>query len=212
MRWTLGVNWTSPLEDPIAEGRRIWAWIQAVRPLHPSLDLWRPTMDTRQLAEQAPPITPDLFLERIHTRQQETQDIPGIAVTPAFSGQIGHGNKLSLSLGYPTPDINGLDLYIGDHLSTALETNPALADALLATAADHLTPTIASLQLNSAPLPAQQTPYKYVQGWKMYFPITSPHHQRAHQLATQTLPTTNGHILTYGTPNTYPTILNQWTT
>ena len=32
-------------------------WSQQVRPLHPSLDLWRPTADSPQEAEQAPPIT-----------------------------------------------------------------------------------------------------------------------------------------------------------
>ena len=42
MRWELSFR-RQALGDPVSEGRRVWAWIQQVRPLHPSLDLWRPT-------------------------------------------------------------------------------------------------------------------------------------------------------------------------
>ena len=44
----------------------------------------------------------------------------------------------------------------------------------------------------------------------MFFASDSPHYQRATQLATTTSPVANGAILTFGTPDTYPTILNQW--
>ena len=44
----------------------------------------------------------------------------------------------------------------------------------------------------------------------MFFASDSPHYQRATQLATTTTPVANGAILTFGTPDTYPTILNQW--
>ena len=56
MRWDLGFK-RRALGDPVSEGRRVWEWIQQVRPLHPFLDLWRPTADSPQEAEQAPPIT-----------------------------------------------------------------------------------------------------------------------------------------------------------
>ena len=42
MRWDLSFR-RQALGDPVSEGRRVWEWIQQVRPLHPSLDLWRPT-------------------------------------------------------------------------------------------------------------------------------------------------------------------------
>ena len=44
----------------------------------------------------------------------------------------------------------------------------------------------------------------------MFFASDSPHYQRATQLATTTAPVSNGAIFTFGTPDTYPTILEQW--
>ena len=44
----------------------------------------------------------------------------------------------------------------------------------------------------------------------MFFASDSPHYQRATQLATSIAPVGNGAIFTFGTPDTYPTILNQW--
>ena len=44
----------------------------------------------------------------------------------------------------------------------------------------------------------------------MFFASDSPHYQRATQLATRTSLVGNGAIFTFGTPDTYPTILNQW--
>ena len=56
MRWSLNFR-RRALGDPVSEGRRVREWIQQVRLLHPSLDLWRPTADSREEAEQSPPIT-----------------------------------------------------------------------------------------------------------------------------------------------------------
>ena len=56
MRWTLSFK-RQALGDPVSEGRRVWEWIQQIRPLHPSLDLRRPTADSREEAKQSPPIT-----------------------------------------------------------------------------------------------------------------------------------------------------------
>ena len=92
MRWDLGFK-RRALGDPVSEGRRVWEWIQQVRPLHPSLDLWRPTADSPQEAEQAPPpITQDYLLQYIHDAQT-TSRYPDFGLTPAFSGQINQGNK-----------------------------------------------------------------------------------------------------------------------
>ena len=56
MEWSLHMR-RRTLGDPVSEGRRVWEWIQQIRPLHPSLDLWRPTADSPQEAEQSPSIT-----------------------------------------------------------------------------------------------------------------------------------------------------------
>ena len=101
MRWELSFR-RQALGDPVSEGRRVWAWIQQVRPLHPSLDLWRPTADSRQEAEQAPPITQDYLLQDIRDAQA-TSRFPSFGLAPAFSGQIGQGNKLELSFNMPNP-------------------------------------------------------------------------------------------------------------
>ena len=101
MEWTLGFDWRA-LGDPVSEGRRVWEWIQQVRPLHPSLDLWRPTADSPQEAEQSPPITQDYLLHLIHGVQAISNG-PSFGLTPAFSGQIGQGNKLMLNFNMPNP-------------------------------------------------------------------------------------------------------------
>ena len=56
----------------------------------------------------------------------------------------------------------------------------------------------------------RNTTHPNLPGWKMFFASDSPHYQRATQLATRTVPVGNGAVFTFGTPNTYPTILNQW--
>ena len=56
MRWSLSFR-RRALGDPVSEGRRVREWIQQVRPLYPSLGMWRPTADNREEAEQSPPIT-----------------------------------------------------------------------------------------------------------------------------------------------------------
>ena len=65
MRWDLSFK-RQALGDPVSEGRRVWEWIQQIRPLHPSLTLWRPTADSPQEAEQSPPITQDYLLRLTH--------------------------------------------------------------------------------------------------------------------------------------------------
>ncbi|WP_314179155.1 hypothetical protein [Actinomyces oris] len=209
MEWTLGFDWRA-LGDPISEGRRVWEWIQQVRPLHPSLDLWRPTADSRQEAEQAPPITQDYLLQDIRDAQA-TSRFPDFGLAPAFSGQIGQGNKLELSFNMPNPGDASIGLMIGEALAAALDASEDLANTLMHTTASTFTPnTIGALTRKDHPLNPTPEPYNYIPGWKMFFASDSPHYQRATQLATTTAPVANGAILTFGTPDTYPTILNQW--
>lgn len=209
MEWTLGFDWRA-LGDPVSEGRRVWEWIQRVRPLHPSLDLWRTTADSREEAEQSPPITQDYLLHLIHGVQAISDD-PDFGLAPAFSGQIGQGNKLELSFNMPTPGDASIGLMIGEALGAALDASEDLADALMHTTASIFTPNIiGALTREDIPLSPTPEPYRYLPGWKMFFASDSPHYQRATQLATRTAPVANGAIFTFGTPDTYPTILNQW--
>ena len=209
MRWDLSFK-RQALGDLVSEGRRVWEWIQRVRPLHPSLDLWRPTADSPQEAEQSPPITQDRFLQRIQQAQVDWES-ESFGVAPAFSGQIGQGNKLTLSFNMPSPGDASVDLMIGQALGTALDAREDLADALMHTTASTFTPgIIGTLTREDIPVTPTPPPYRYLPGWKMFFASDSPHYQRATQLATRTNPVGNGAIFTFGTPDTYPTILNQW--
>ena len=209
MRWTLSFK-RQALGDPISEGRRVWEWIQRVRHLHPSLDLWRPTADSPQEAEQEPPITQDRFLQRIQQAQVDWES-ESFGVAPAFSGQINQGNKLMLSFNKPNPGNAGIVLMIGEALGAALDASEDLADTLTHTTTSIFTPnTIGALTREDIPVTPTPPPYRYLPGWKMFFASDSPHYQRATQLATRTVPVGNGAIFTFGTPDTYPTILNQW--
>ena len=213
MEWSFGFDWRA-LGDPVSEGRRVWEWIQRVRPLHPSLDLWRPTADSRQEAEQSPPVTQDYLLQYIRDAQA-TSRFPDFGLAPAFSGQIGQGNKLELSFNMPNPGNDGIGLMIGEALGAALDASEDLADTLMHTTATIFAPnTIGALSRKGHPVRNLNRdgpyPFLYVPGWKMFFASDSPHYQRATQLATRTAPVANGAIFTFGTPDTYPTILNQW--
>ena len=209
MEWNLGFDWRA-LGDPVSEGRRVWEWIQQVRPLHPSLDLWRPTADSPQEAEQSPPITQDRFLQRIQQAQVDWES-ESFGVTPAFSGQINQGNKLALYFNMPNPGDASIGLMIGEALGAALDASEDLADTLTHTTASTFAPnTIGALTRKDHPLEPTPEPYNYIPGWKMFFASDSPHYQRATQLATRATPVANGAIFTFGTPDTYPTILNQW--
>ena len=209
MEWSLVFDWRA-LGEPVSEGHRVWAWIQRVRPLHPSLDLWRPTADSPQEAEQSPPITQDYLLHLIHGVQAISDD-PDFGLAPAFSGQIGQGNKLELYFNMPDLGDAGIGLMIGEALGAALDASEDLADTLMHTTASIFAPgVIGALTREDIPLSPTPEPYRYLPGWKMFFASDSPHYQRATQLATTTTPVGNGSIFTFGTPDTYPTILNQW--
>ena len=209
MEWSLVFDWRA-LGDPVSEGRRAWEWIQRVRPLHPSLDLWRPTADSPQEAEQSPPITQDRFLQRIQQAQVDWES-ESFGVAPAFSGQINQGNKLTLSFNMPNPGDASVDLMVGEALGAALDASEDLADTLMYTTASIFAPgVIGALTREDIPVTPTPPPYRYLPGWKMFFASDSPHYQRATQLATRTTPVANGAIFTFGTPDTYPTILNQW--
>ena len=209
MRWDLSFK-RRALGDPVSEGRRVWEWIQRVRPLHPSLDLWRPTAGSREEAEQSPPMTQDYLLQEIHQAQVDWgRERFGLA--PAFCGQIGQGNKLSLSFNKPTLGSAGIILMIGEALGAALDASEDLADALMCTTVSVFAPnTVGALTRKERPRSPTPPPFRYLPGWKMFFASDSPHYQRASQLATAVAPVSNGAIFTFGTPDTYPAVLDQW--
>ena len=209
MRWDLSFK-RRALGDPVSEGRRVWEWIQRVRPLHPSLDLWRPTAGSREEAEQSPPITQDYLLQEIHQTQVDWGR-ERFGLSPAFCGQIGQGNRLSLSFNKPTLGSAGIILMIGEALGAALDASEDLADALMCTTASVFAPnTVGALTRKERPRSPTPPPFRYLPGWKMFFASDSPHYQRASQLATTVAPVSNGAIFTFGTPDTYPTVLDQW--
>ena len=209
MEWSLGFEWRA-LGDPVSEGRRVWEWIQRVRPLHPSLDLWRPTAGSREEAEQSPSITQDYLLQEIHQTQVDWGR-ERFGLTPAFCGQIGQGNKLSLSFNKPTLGSAGIILMIGEALGAALDASEDLADALMCATVSVFAPnTVGALTRKERPRSPTPPPFRYLPGWKMFFASDSPHYQRASQLATAVAPVGNGAIFTFGTLDTYPTVLDQW--
>ena len=183
-------------------------------PCTPCLDLWRPTADSPQEAEQSPPITQDYLLHLIHGVQAISDD-PKFGLAPAFSGQINQGSKLELSFNMPNPGDASITLMISEALGAALDTSGAFADTLMHTTATIFTPNIIG-RLSQSDHPTRNLnrdgpyPFHYAPGWKMFFASDSPHYQRATQLATKTSLVGNGSIFTFGTPDTYPTILNQW--
>ena len=172
MRWDFSLRWRA-LGDPVSEGRRVWEWIQRVRPLHPSLDLWRPAADSPQEAEQAPPITQDSLLQYIRDAHAPSR-FPDFGLAPAFSGQIGQGNKLTLSFNMPNPGDASVDLMVGEALGAALDASEDLADTLMHTTASTFTPGIIG-GLSRSDHPTRNLnrdgpyPFHYVPGWKMFF-------------------------------------------
>ena len=94
-----------------------------------------------QEAEQAPPITQDYLLQYIRDAQA-TSRFPDFGLAPAFSGQIGQGNKLTLSFNMPNPGDASVDLMVGEALGAALDASEDLADTLMHTTASTFTPGV----------------------------------------------------------------------
>ena len=212
MTWYVGFR--APRTSGLTEDARlIWAWMQALTPLDPALSLWRPTNRSRTHAYNSPPITLDQLTNRIQ-REHDTSEFPCFLCSPAFVGTInGQEAGMSLYFDMPNPGDLGVSLERGTQLSAAIDASEDLADALMRTSATILNPTIGALdrfELGHDMYGGGPTPFQAGPGWKMYFATTSPHHERARQLATRTETLPNGTLMTFGTPTTYPDILNQW--
>lgn len=222
MRWRLSFRrWHSG--DFRREVRLIWEWIEALKPLNPSLASWRPLRMTREESEVAPPLTYDMVEEAIEAEHAGTDSFT-FTLTIGICGTLTRGNRLESSFMTSEPpswwgaNPNGnanVEFDIGEDLGNDINADHNLADTLMRTTATILNPTIGSLcpsdwGMQDIQLDRPYYPFSYSPGWKMFFHHDSPHHQQATQIATATTPIDNGTITTFGTPDTYLHILNQW--
>ena len=161
MRWDLSFR-RQALGDPFSEGRRVWEWIQQIRPLHPSLDLWRPTADSPQEAEQAPPHHPGLP-PSIHPRRPNHLPLPRLRPHPGLLRTDQPRQQAMLSFNRPASGDAGIVLMIGEELGAALDTSEDLADTLMHTTANTFTPgIIGTLTRKERPRSATPPPYRYL--------------------------------------------------
>ncbi|MBM6978097.1 MAG: hypothetical protein I3J03_00015 [Actinomyces succiniciruminis] len=192
------------------EAARSWELIQQLRGLHPTLDPWRQANRIKAKAAANPEITTlEEFLAVMHTKIEP--DLPGVRFS-LFSGDVDRadGASIMISIGRQPNRGHAMLRFHSSEFADLLVGDESLADRLVAMGADILEPEIGSLRRQGHPVKDHPEPYDYVQGWKLFFPATSPHWAQAGALATASYPTTNGAVFTYGSPDTYPTILNTW--
>ncbi|SPF68652.1 Hypothetical protein PROPJV5_1634 [Propionibacterium ruminifibrarum] len=193
------------------EAARSWELIQQLRGLHPTLDPWRQTNRIKAKAAANPEITTlEEFLAVMHANIKP--DLSGVRFS-LFSGDVDRadGASIMVRIGGWQPDTGGVRLeFHSSEFADLLVGDESLADRLVAMGADILDPEIGGLSREDHPVKDHPEPYDYTQGWKMFFPASSPHWAQAGALATASYPTANGAVFTYGTPDTYPTILDTW--
>ncbi|WP_092606940.1 hypothetical protein [Actinomyces ruminicola] len=198
------------MDESIAKA---WELMQAIKPYDPTFHRWRETARTKAQAEANPNIeTLDQLRRAVYNTMKP--DLPG-ANRSFFSGDIdADGSSLNIQLGLGRPDTHFISLHTGHALGARIDDDEDFADWLTLTAARIINPTIGALQRDGAPVRNINvdgpTPYDFGPGWKMFFHHDSPHWDQAHALATKAVPVAEGAILTYGTPDTYTQILNQW--
>ncbi|WP_139241027.1 hypothetical protein [Actinomyces glycerinitolerans] len=213
VKWELSFRTDRPgQEDRMEEeAARSWELIQQLRGLHPTLDPWRESNTSKAKAAANPEITTlEEFLAVMHANIKP--DLSGVRFS-LFSGDVDRadGASISIAIGGWQPDKGHVTLrFHSSEFADLLVGDESLADRLVAMGADILEPEIGCLSREDFPVRDEPEPYDYVQGWKMFFPATSPHWAQAGALATASYPTANGAVFTYGSPDTYPTILNTW--
>ncbi|MDO4901477.1 hypothetical protein [Actinomyces sp.] len=211
-KWELAFRTDRPGQEERMEEEagRSWELIQQLRGLHPTLDPWRESDTSKAKAAANPEITTlDEFLDVMRTNIEP--DLSGVRFS-LFSGDVDRadGASIMISIGRQPNKGHAMLRFHSSEFAEFISTNEALADHLVATGANILDPEIGALSRLDHPLNDEPEPYDYVQGWKMFFPASSPHWYQATALATDTYPTNNGAVFTFGTPDTYPTILNTW--
>ncbi|MBM6979079.1 MAG: hypothetical protein I3J03_05130, partial [Actinomyces succiniciruminis] len=195
------------------EAARSWELIQQLRGLHPTLDPWRESNTSKAKAAANPEITTlEEFLDVMHAKVRSRPKSSGV-IFSLFSGDVDRadGASIMVMIGGWQPEKGHVTLrFHSSEFADLLTGDESLADRLVAMGADILEPEIGCLSREDFPVRDEPEPYDYVQGWKMFFPATSPHWAQAGALATASYPTANGAVFTYGTPDTYLTILNTW--
>ena len=208
MEWLLAARWHPSDLTPTLAASQAWRWIESLKSIHPALRVWRNTAPSRQEAEALPPLTQETLSHKI--RESFSEEKPRNIITPAFYGRIDTGGKLTLFLGGRQNKSSSLTLQIDNTLGDVLNSTPELADAIMRSTIETFSVNVGTLRRNDHPSTETRPAFRYLPGWKMFFASDSPHYQRATQLATNIAPVGNGAIFTFGTPDTYPTILNQW--
>ena len=208
MEWLLAARWHPSNHTPTLAASQAWRWIESLRSIHPALRVWRNTAPSRQEAEVLPPLTQETLSHEV--RESFSEEKPRNVITPAFYGHVDTGGKLTLFLGGQHNEPNSLTLQIDDTLGDVLNSSPEVADAIMRSTVETFSADVGTLRRNDHPSTETRPAFRYLPGWKMFFASDSPHYQRATQLATRTSLVGNGSIFTFGTPDTYPTILNQW--
>ncbi|RAX24088.1 hypothetical protein DRB06_01460 [Actinomyces sp. Z5] len=193
------------------EAARSWELIQQLRGLHPTLNPWRETAMSKAKAAANPEITTlEEFLAVMHANIEPRTSG---AIFSLFSGDVerNEGASIMVMIGGWQPDKGHVTLrFHSSEFADLLVGDESLADRLVAMGADILEPEIGCLSREDFPVRDEPEPYDYVQGWKLFFPASSPHWAQAGALATASYPTANGAVFTYGSPDTYPTILDTW--
>ena len=208
MEWLLAARWHPSDLTPTLAASQAWRWIESLKSIHPALRVWRNTAPSRQEAEALPPLTQETLSHKI--RESFSEEKPRNIITPAFYGRIDTGGKLTLFLGGRQNKSSSLTLQIDNTLGDVLNSTPELADAIMRSTIETFSVNVGTLRRNDHPSTETRPAFRYLPGWKMFFASDSPHYQRATQLATNIAPVGNGAIFTFGTPDTYPTILDQW--
>ena len=208
MEWLLAARWHPSDLTPTLAASQAWRWIESLKSIHPALRVWRNTAPSRQEAEALPPLTQETLSHKI--RESFSEEKPRNIITPAFYGRIDTGGKLTLFLGGRQNKSSSLTLQIDNTLGDVLNSTPELADAIMRSTIETFSVNVGTLRRNDHPSTETRPAFRYLPGWKLFFASDSPHYQRATQLATNIAPVGNGAIFTFGTPDTYPTILDQW--
>ena len=212
MRWSLALTWINRPYDPIAEAARMWDWMEQLRRIHPPLHTWRLVADTREQAYANPPLTKTTLTQGLLDRQE----INGLTGTPStrlyfFCANPGGESQLSIALDLLEEGKGNIIWQINQGLGAYFDQDETLVEALFTSAIDAMGPChVGKVSRVGHSLRPDHYPFEYSPGWKMFFATTNPHHDQGLALATKTRPLANGTLMTFGTPDTYPQILNTW--
>ena len=212
MRWRLSATWINRPYDPIAEAARMWDWMDELHRIHPPLHTWRRTAKTREQAYANPPLTKTTLTQGLLDRQE----INGLTGTPStrlyfFCANPGGESQLSIALDLLEEGKGNISWQINHGLGAYFDQDETLVEALFTSAIEAMGPChVGKVSRVGHSLRPDHYPFEYSPGWKMFFATTNPHHDQGLALATKTRTLANGTLMTFGTPDTYPHILDAW--